>query len=328
MLHLRLTVPSDRTRGVVRLLAGDPGVAHLSVQTGASRKPVGDIVECDIAREAASELIESLRDLGIERDGAIVASSPDLVLSDAAVAAEKAAPGDPGDAVVWEQVEARTHEDVSLSWTYIIYMSVATMLAGIGVLIDNPILIVGAMVVGPEFGPLAAMCVALVQRRSDVFWRSTRALLLGFPIAMSVTIVSTWGLTALGLVSESMLLGDRPLTSFIWRPDALSFVVAFLAGVAGMLSLTTAKSGALVGVLISVTTVPAAANAAVALAYWVPEEARGSAVQLVLNLTAIVVAGTLTLFVQQWFWRRREMRTTLSRDARGVAEAARRDPRR
>jgi hypothetical protein len=42
-------------------------------------------------------------------------------------------------------------------------------------------------------------------------------------------------------------------------------------GVAGVLALTSAKSGALVGVLISVTTGPAAANAAVALAYrWWP----------------------------------------------------------
>ena len=50
-------------------------------------------------------------------------------------------------------------------------------------------------------------------------------------------------------------------------PDAFSFVVAVLAGIAGTLSLTSAKSGALVGVAISVTTVPAAANAAVALSY-------------------------------------------------------------
>jgi uncharacterized membrane protein len=52
-----------------------------------------------------------------------------------------------------------------------------------------------------------------------------------------------------------------------------------------------------VGDLISVTTIPAAANAAVAIAYWVPSEAIGSAIQLVINLSAIVIAGTLTLLV-------------------------------
>ena len=57
-----------------------------------------------------------------------------------------------------------------------------------------------------------------------------------------------------------------PLTGFIWQPDRWSFVVALLAGVAGTLSLTAGRSNALVGVFISVTTVPAAGNLALALA--------------------------------------------------------------
>ena len=53
------------------------------------------------------------------------------------------------------------------------------------------------------------------------------------------------------------------------------------------------------GVLISVTTIPAAANAAAALAYWVSEEAVGSLIQLGLNVSAIVVGGLLTLGAQK-----------------------------
>jgi hypothetical protein len=40
-----------------------------------------------------------------------------------------------------------------------------------------------------------------------------------------------------------------------------------------------------------------AANAAVALAHWVPSEAIGSTLQLLINLSSTVVAGTLTLLV-------------------------------
>jgi uncharacterized hydrophobic protein (TIGR00271 family) len=128
---------------------------------------------------------------------------------------------------------------------------------------------------------------------------------VGFPIAMAVTVLATYGLDALGLIEKEMLIRPRPLTDFIWRPDALSWVVGILAGVAGMLSLTSAKAGTLVGVLISVTTVPAAANAAVALAYGVPYEAVGSGVQFLINVAAIVAAGVLTLLVQRLAWRRR-----------------------
>ncbi len=328
MLHLQLTVPSDRTREVIRLLAGDAAVANLHVHSGASRKPVGDVIECDVAREGASAVIEALRDLGLERDGAIVAHQPDLVLSAGAREAEKAAPGLDSDAVVWEAVEARTSEEVTLSFTYLVYLTVACCLAAVGVLLDSPILIVGAMVVGPEFGPIAALCVAAVERRRDVFVRSLTALVVGFPSAMLVTVVFTWVMTALGYFNEAMLTAERPLTSFIWRPDALSFVVAFLAGIAGMLSLTTSKSGALVGVLISVTTVPAAANASVALAYGVWYEFLGSTGQLALNVSGIVIAGILTLTVQRRWWSRRGMRAARTRSSQAVAEAARRSPRR
>ena len=67
--------------------------------------------------------------------------------------------------------------------------------------------------------------------------------------------------------------------------------VAVLAGVVGMLSLTTPKSSALVGVLISVTTIPAAANIGVAAAYDDWDDVRGAALQLGVNLAGIFIAG-------------------------------------
>ena len=151
----------------------------------------------------------------------------------------------------------------------------------------------------------SALCVGLVRRRYALVRRASLALVVGFVAGMAVTVATTWVLDALGLVEKAMLLADRPLTSFIWQPDALSWVIGFLAGVAGMLSLTSAKAGTLVGVLISVTTVPAAANAAVALAYGVTDEAAGSALQLLINVAAIVAAGVLTLLVQRFAWPRR-----------------------
>ena len=99
---------------------------------------------------------------------------------------------------------------------------------------------------------------------------------------------------------------DHPLTDFISNPDFFSFFVAFVAGIAGVLSLTSAKSGALIGVLISVTTIPAAANIGVAAALGEWGEAGGAALQLGLNLVAIVLAGVVTLFLQRrWYVSRR-----------------------
>ncbi|TDB77789.1 DUF389 domain-containing protein [Micromonospora sp. KC723] len=303
MLHLRVIAPPDRSGAVADLLAAEPGVAHLAVLDGAARQPRGDLILCDVVRESADRVLHRLQQLGVEAHGGIAAADVELTISAAAERAARRAPGSGADAVVWDEIAAKTGEQTELSATYLVLITVATMLAGIGVLLDQPILIVGAMVVGPEFGPLAALCVALLRRRGRVILRSVQALVVGFLVAMLVTVLSTWALTAAGLVSKAMLEGERPLTDFIWRPDALSWVVGLLAGVAGILSLTSKKSGSLVGVLISVTTVPAAANVAVAAAYGVWYEASGSALQLVINLAAIVLAGLLTLAVQQtWWW--------------------------
>ena len=61
---------------------------------------------------------------------------------------------------------------------------------------------------------------------------------------------------------------------------------------------TSAKSAALVGVFISVTTIPAAGNLALALVFGRFHDAAGSAFQLVINLTGIVTAAYLVLLAR------------------------------
>ncbi|MEU9184116.1 DUF389 domain-containing protein [Streptomyces sp. NPDC048484] len=317
MLHLRLITPSDRTDAVLRLIEETVGTTHLAVVPGAARNPVGDIVMVDVAREAGDELISGLRDLEIDKSGSIAVENIDLSLSERADKAEDDAPGEGADAVLWEHLADATHEESTLSVTYLAFITLATMIAACGVVLDNAILIVGAMAVGPEFGPLAGFSTALVRRRPRLALRSLVALLVGFAVAMAVTVLFSLLMDSLGLFTEDLLEADRPNTAFVYAPDAFSFVVAVLAGIAGTLSLTSAKSGLLVGVAISVTTVPAAANAAVALSYGDTAQTIGSTNQLLLNLLGIVLAGTLTLLTQKWLWRRPQTRVRRVRRVSG-----------
>ncbi|MFF4343307.1 DUF389 domain-containing protein [Kitasatospora sp. NPDC001540] len=302
MLQLRLIVPPDLRAQVLERLDARVGVAHLAVLPGGAVRPAGDLVLCDVAREAADELLGELRGLGLAERGAISVDQVGLTLSRAADRAEREAPGEGVDALVWEEVSEVVQEESTLSWVFLALLTVATMLAACGVVLDSAVLIVGAMAVGPEFGPLAGFCVAVVQRRARPALRSLLALAVGFAVAMALTVGFSLLMDALGLFSDAKFAAQRPNTSFIWQPDAMSFVVAFLAGIAGLLSLTSAKASALVGVAISVTTVPAAANAAVAVAYGEYAQGWGSAVQLALNLSGIVLAGVLTLLVQHSAW--------------------------
>jgi uncharacterized hydrophobic protein (TIGR00271 family) len=308
MVHLRIVVPTELSERVCDLLGAAPSTSNLVFLAGAARQPVGDVVLCDVAREDASVLIDDLKELGVGREGSIALEQIDSQISEAADRAERAARGMPSDAVVWEEVEARTSETTELGGNFLIFMTLACLIASVGIFTGSPILIIGAMVVGPEFGPLAGLCVAAVERRRDVAARSLAALAVGFPVGITAAFLFTLFCVAVGLVDPGFKSIDNPLTQFIAKPDTFSFIVASFAGAAGMLSLTSAKSGALVGVLISVTTIPAAANIGVAAALGNWGDWRGAMLQLSVNLTAIVLAGVSTLFVQRGLYERRRQR--------------------
>jgi uncharacterized hydrophobic protein (TIGR00271 family) len=308
----------------MELLSDDGSVTNLIHLPGAARKPEGDVILCDVAREDASVIIADLRSLDIPEEGSITLEYIETQISAAAERAEEHAPGKPADAVVWEDVESRTSEDTELSASFLAFMVAAMLIAAVGILLDQPILIVGAMVVGPEFGPLAAFCVAVVELRGKLAKRSLAALAAGFPLGMAATLLMATVFKATDLVPDDFTQDDHPLTDFISNPDFLSFFVAYVAGTAGVLSLTSTKSGALIGVLVSVTTIPAAANVGVGAAYGDWGEAGGALAQLGLNLSAIVLAGITTLYLQRRLYlsRRREHRRSQRRVSSPPARGA------
>jgi uncharacterized hydrophobic protein (TIGR00271 family) len=305
MVHMRIVVPSHESEHVLDLLRATPSACNVIFLERAAHKPEGDVILVDVAREDASVIVSDLRELGVDHEGSIAMEDVDSLISDAGDRAEKAATGMPSDAVVWEEVEARTSENIEMSASFLLFLMLACLIATVGIMLDSPILIIGAMVVGPEFGPIAGFCVAVVQRRPDLAKRSLIPLLVGFPLGITAAYLFTLFIDAVSLTPEGFTSGVHPNTDFIADPDAFSFFVALFAGTAGMLSLTNAKSGALVGVLISVTTIPAAANIGVAAAFRNGDEWVGAMEQLAVNLSAICLAGILTLFIQRKLYQRR-----------------------
>ena len=171
---------------MLELLERSHSVCNVVYLPGAARRPEGDVILADVAREDASVILSDLKDLGVHEEGAISLEPIDTQISKRAERAVEHAPGSPADAVVWEEVEARTSEQVELSGVFLAFMVLAGLLAAVGIYQDSPILIVGAMVVGPEFGPLAGFCVALVQRQQELALRSAAALAVGFPLCIGV----------------------------------------------------------------------------------------------------------------------------------------------
>ena len=304
LVHLRLTVPGDLTDQVCDLLCSHDWITNVTVQRDVVHQPEGDLLEADIAREKAHELLRDLRRIGVADRGGIVVTTPTSTPFAAAERLERAAPGDPDDAVIWEAVLADAEAGARLTLSFQIFLLLAVLLASVAVIQDSSILVVGAMVVGPEFAVVAAASAGLVFGRWSLVRRSLVLLVASFVVAIGLATVLALVARATGLIDVGMVTRPRPQTGFIWHPDVWSVVVALIAGAAGALALSVSRSNIMVGVFISVTTVPAAGNLALGLAFWAGHEIVGSAEQLALNLTGMVLAGAGMLLFQRLLWTR------------------------
>ncbi|MDZ7578522.1 MAG: DUF389 domain-containing protein [Candidatus Nanopelagicales bacterium] len=302
MLHVRVYSPADLTDAVVGYLKGDAAVSQMAVLRSVATQPAPDLIMAEVVREAANDVVNRLRDLGVPRQGAIQITPVQTWISQRELDAELTAPGASADAVVWADVIHRAYEDTEINKTYVAFMTMALMIAAIGIVIDSQILLIGAMVLGPEFGAVAALGLSLVRRRRELLFRALRTLAMGYVIAIAVTSVAAAMGRWAGWISEAEATGPRPLTGFIYSPDQWSVLVALIAGAAGVLALTSSKSGELTGVLISVATVPAAGNVAVGLAFAAWSQVWGSTLQLFVNITAMAFSGWLTLMIKQHAW--------------------------
>lgn len=300
---MRVISPGEKSDEVLDVLERATGVTNIVIMPKAARRPEGDLILLDVAREAANEVIGQLKGLGLEEEGSIAIENVELSISRVSEVAQAEAPGEGDDAVVWDQLASRVRADCRITWAFLAFLAIATQIAAIGVLIPSQILIVGAMVLGPEFGAVAAICFGLLRREWGLIGVAARTLAIGFATAIAITFACAFVSRGLGWVDADMLRHNDEV-QFIVKPDKWSFIVAVLAGAAGVLSITAGKSSALVGVFISVTTVPAAGYMAVAAALGRWDEVGWSLAQLVVNIAGMVIAGTLTLFIQRFLWSR------------------------
>jgi uncharacterized hydrophobic protein (TIGR00271 family) len=306
MTLLRLDIHADPVHAdaAVDALLAHPNAINVTRIAGARLQPPGDLVSCDVPREAAGGVLEGLEAIGCCHGSASVTVHTGLAhISERANAAEAGAAGEAADALIWPLVRDTLEEEVELSITFVAFMVLATMLGAIGVVFNSAILVIGAMVLGPEFGPLASLCVGLVRGDGVTVRRAAATLVIGFALAVIGAWLFTLAMRSVGVFPDQ--LDFSGLIEEVAHPGWISLVIALIAGVAGMLTLTSSRSGALIGVLISVTTIPAAAASSVLASYDRWGDATHAGLTLLVNLAGIGVASIATLAVHARVTRRR-----------------------
>jgi uncharacterized hydrophobic protein (TIGR00271 family) len=305
MLHVRVVSPAAQTESLTDLLVAAPGVQNLVVRAGAAHRPVGDAVQFDVSDAAANPVLAALRDQGLDRDSVICVERVDATLASQTLQIAGHGALRQETAPVWEMVEAVIHDGETYAPSFYILLAIAGLIGAVGILTNSQILVVGAMVVGPEYNAIIGVALGLANRVRAEVRDGLLALTGGFLAAIVLTLLFGLGARGSGKTPEAFLEGVRPVADLINTPNIFSVIVAILAGLVGVVSLTESRANALIGVFISVTTIPAAASVGISLAYSDWGEARGSLFQLLLNVVLLIAVGAAGLRAQRWIWHRR-----------------------
>jgi len=297
VLRLRLAVEDQRADAVTEALERTGGV-HRIVALNPERAGSGVVLAADVRPAVADKVMDLIREWGI--------SETDYLLTrQEVIAPEPHGHGRFGgqEGFAWVEVmgEARIHSRPL--GRYLALITVAAVVAALGVITHNPILSVCAMAVSPDLLPICAACVGIVGRRLRLTTRASATLILGLLLIAAIGCGLAALLDATDVIDGELHLGAGGLTT-LGTTDYSTVLVALAAGVAAMLSFET-RAAAAVGVAISVTTIPASALLGVSLGLGDFDKAGGAAVVLATNVTLLIVSGTLTLASQIWISRRR-----------------------
>jgi uncharacterized hydrophobic protein (TIGR00271 family) len=309
MIHVRAVSPRDVTPRLVDVLRANPGVLSVVVLEGAARDPDGDAVQFDVIAAEANRVLTELRALGVDRRGSIMIDTVETSISDVATRAEGREPGGKDFSPIWEQVDSRMRALGRYPPSWFILLTIAGILAAVGILTNSQILIVGAMIVGPEYYATISVAFGINKRERPRVREGLRALVIGFALAIVASFLFSLIVHGFDLQPQAFDRGIRPVSDLINSPNFFSVVVAVLAGVVGVVSLAEARANTLVGVFVSVTTIPAAADVGVSTAFTSWRELRGSALQLLLNVVLLIVVGALVLRFQRRLWGRASRRS-------------------
>jgi uncharacterized hydrophobic protein (TIGR00271 family) len=293
VLRLRSSVGAEGAEHFGALLRELEGVRRVVQQPDQASAADSVVFVADVEPAAADRLVEAITDLGIGVD--------DYVLTRIEVVAplHRHLGGDGGiEGFAWVEVMGQARANSRPLARYLALINVAAVIAALGVITSSSILIVGAMAVSPDLLPICATCVGLVGRRLGLAWRSFVTLVLGLGLVVVTATVLSAALKGVDLLPAGFTVEQSSLSSLA-KTDYSTVLIALAAGIAAMLSFETRASAA-VGVAISVTTIPASAYLGVAIVAGGPGHALGALVVLLVNVSLLILSGSLTLAVQRW----------------------------
>jgi uncharacterized hydrophobic protein (TIGR00271 family) len=292
VLRLHASLDARREPAFATLLRELPGVRRVVRQPDESASAGQTVFVADVEPAAADTLVEAITEMGISVD--------DYLLTRVEVVAPQRRHGSGQHGIegfAWVEVMGQARANSRPLARYLALITVAAVIAALGVIVSSGILIVGAMAVSPDLLPICATCVGLVAGRRTLAARAFATLIIGMTLVVVVAMVLSALLDWTGFLPDGFQVEQSSLHTLA-HVDYSTVLVAAAAGIAAMLSFESGAAAA-VGVAISVTTIPASAYLGVALGAGGIDKALGAGVVLAVNVALLITTGSLTLLVQR-----------------------------
>jgi len=303
---VQLTIPAGKRETILGML-DDEGVDYVVTDETSGREFTG-VVYFPLPSNAVEPVLDKLQELGVSEDAYTVVVDAETVISRKFDRLEEKHATDDmeEERISRQELQTQAEEMTPNLSIYVTMTLISAFVATAGLLLDSPAVVVGSMVIAPLIGPALGASVGTVINDEELVREGLVYQALGIGLAIVGSAVLAWLLKVAYLVPPGMTLTSVGEINERLTPDLLSLIIALGAGVAGVLSLSTGVSVALVGVMIAAALIPPAAAAGIALAWGLPMAALGSTVLVLVNITSVNLAGLLTLWYtgyrpDQWF---------------------------
>ena len=285
-LHLvKVFLPSAEAENVRELLSSYPELKSESVLRAQQV-----VVKILVEEEQAETIVDRLNEKLSHLEGFKLLLLPvETVLTEAYAVSPKSRSENEDPDKHRREVYERVSQSVSLCSTEISLVILSTIIAAIGLLEGNQVVIIGAMVIAPLLKPNMALGVATTFGDLSLAIRTVK---VGFTeICISLILSIFLGI----LLPVNLQMPEIAMRTMVNLPDV---ALAFASGVAGAISLTVGEQSAVVGVMVSVALLPPLVVLGMLIGSQLWEPAVGTVVLVSLNIVCLNLAAIATFWLR------------------------------
>jgi len=178
------------------------------------------------------------------------------------------------------------NERRQFDFIYAAMLIFGSLIALLGLLLNSPAVIIGAMLISPLMGPLLACGLSLALADWHIGIKAGRNLALSIVETIAIAAIATW---------LSPLQAVTPEIAARTNPNVMDLLIALFSGTAGTLALSSRRQAftILPGVAIATAVAPPLATVGYALSTKQSDIARGAALLFVTNMTAIILSAAV-----------------------------------